>query len=430
MSPYKQFVCVSIAVAAAWQVPAQAAPPAPSAEMDALELKSEPEPAATQANADGRHSVEVAAGTMARRYGLGSASVRRVSLDLFQAFRLGTNVRAVISNRTDHLRPDSSATPGAPDTLNSLREAYISWDLPQQQSVVEFGRINLRQGQGYGYNPTDFFRDHALRSVVSVNPSALRENRLGTVMLRLQRSWEDGSLSLSLAPKLSDSTSNSGTSLALGATNYRNRVMATLNHRFSDRVSAQLSLYKEPKRSAQFGASASALISDSLVAFGEWSLANAPTLASSAGLTNEQRRGSRFVAGFTYTTPGKLSLTSEVQASQFALGDNEWTRVVADPRALGAYLLLAEQMQDLASRRAYLVHVSQKDFLLRGLDLSGFVRINAFDHSRLSWLELRHHWSSIDVALQWQQAAGKSFSQYGFSPEKTVTQLLVSYHFR
>ena len=46
------------------------------------------------------------------------------------------------------------------------------------------GRINVRNGAALGYNPTDFFRSGALRSVVSIDPNSLRENRLGTVMLR------------------------------------------------------------------------------------------------------------------------------------------------------------------------------------------------------------------------------------------------------
>jgi hypothetical protein len=40
--------------------------------------------------------------------------------------------------------------------VNSLREAYLSWQPEGGNMVMEFGRINLRYGPGYGYNPTDF----------------------------------------------------------------------------------------------------------------------------------------------------------------------------------------------------------------------------------------------------------------------------------
>ena len=113
--------------------------------------------------------VEGAIGNASLRYEPGSRSLRRVSFDMFYSGRVATDWRFVLSDRLDHALPNSG---GSDDTLNSLREAYLSWEGDGGNTVVDIGRINLRYGPAYGYNPTDFFRDGALRSITSVNPFA------------------------------------------------------------------------------------------------------------------------------------------------------------------------------------------------------------------------------------------------------------------
>ena len=152
---------------------------------DALNLVSAPA-ATTEGLKDTRIFFEAALGSASQRYASGDRSIGRISLDFLHSTRLGAGLRAVISDRIDHFNPREF---GADSTVNSLREAYVSWQPDGGKTVVEFGRINLRYGPGYGYNPTDFFRDGSLRAVTSADPFALRENRLGTVMLRGQRLW-------------------------------------------------------------------------------------------------------------------------------------------------------------------------------------------------------------------------------------------------
>jgi hypothetical protein len=87
--------------------------------------------------------------------------------------------------------------------IGTLKEAYVSWQ-PHSSLLLDAGRINGRQGVAFGYNPTDFFRSDAIRSVVSIDPNSLRDNRLGTVMLRGQQLWDSGALSVVYAPRLTD----------------------------------------------------------------------------------------------------------------------------------------------------------------------------------------------------------------------------------
>jgi hypothetical protein len=399
--------------------------------MDALTLPGAPVESIPPVGPATKVYAETAVGRIQPRHHGHSKTLRRVSLDLHHAGKLAPEWRYVVSDRVDHQNP--APLPGIDDTLNSLREAYVGWEPEGARVSIDAGRINWRNGPAYGFNPTDFFRDHALRSVTTLNPFALRENRLGVGMLRLQHLWQDGAFSVALAPKLADAPSGEGESLDFGATNNRNRLLLTATQQFSERFSGQVLLYKEQGLDVQPGASFTVLIGNATVGHSEWSYGRDHSLADRSGVSREPLRGAhRFAGGFTYTTARKLSFTAELQYNGFALDEAGWRGVAArgGPALLGAYLLEAERRQDLAVRRVVMLYVKQQSFGSKNLDLTGFVRVNTDDHSRLGWVELRHRWESVDLAVQWQHYSGKSVSQFGFSPERQVVQLVATYHFK
>ena len=55
----------------------------------------------------------------------------------------------------------------------------------------------------------------------------------------------------------------------------------------------------------------------------------------------------------------------------------------------------------------------------KDLDATGYVRFNGEDHSRLAWLELRHHWPQFDLTLQLQYNLGSAGTP--FVIERSVT---------
>ena len=400
---------------------------AADADEDALALSSAPVAAADGA-AKTKLFVEGAIGAGSSRDGSGTRSLRRASIDLTHASTFAPGWRAVISDRLDHIRPVER---GADETINSLREAYVSWQQASGDTVVDVGRVNLRYGPGYGYNPTDFFRDGSLRTVTSINPFTLRENRLGSVVIRGQRLWADGSVSLAYSPKLESEPSADGFNLDLGATNNRDRGLLALSSQLSQRLSGQVLLYKERGLPAQWGASLTALLTDAALAHAEWSRGREPDLFSRAvGVAGVQSTRNRFVGGLTYTTASKLSVTAEYQYNGFALSPPDWEALGQNaPVAQGAYVLESLRRQDLASRDAWLVYVTQKSIGLKNLDLTALLRVNGGDHSRLGWIELRHHWDRFDLALQLQQQSGRNASEFGLIPDRRSAQLLASYYF-
>lgn len=396
------------------------------AELDALSLESAPE-ATPQAIRDTRLFIEGAIGNASQRYLPESRDSRRVSLDFSHSAQLAPGLRAVVSDRLDHLYPTEV---GADATVNSLREAYLSWQPDGGSTVLELGRINLRYGPGYGYNPTDFFRDGSLRTLTTANPFALRENRLGTVMLRAQRLWTDGSLSVAYSPKLADHPNPEGWSLDFGSTNNRDRGLIALGTQFSQRVNSQLLVYQEQGVSPTLGANLTALLSDATVAHLEGSRGNEPDLLSRAlELPAATVTRNRFSGGITYTTASKLSLTAEYQYNGFALNQSDWAALGEKPATQAVYLSEALRRQELASRHAYLIYLTQKSLWLKNLDLTAFLRVNADDHSRLIWAELRHHWSRFDLAIQLQQHTGRFTSEFGILPDRRIVQILGTFYY-
>ena len=69
---------------------------------------------------------ELAVGRLGQRYGLPTEDTRRASLDLTWDGKLAPQWRAVLSNRLDDIHP---AGPGGRSTLNSVREAFVGWQV-------------------------------------------------------------------------------------------------------------------------------------------------------------------------------------------------------------------------------------------------------------------------------------------------------------
>ncbi|MFZ2650138.1 MAG: hypothetical protein WA210_08520, partial [Burkholderiaceae bacterium] len=375
---------------------------------------------------DWRVSTEAALSESALR-GAGRERVERVSIDVHVDKALGAGWRAVFADRLDARRqPD----PGARDNVNTLKEAYLSWQAAPDV-IADLGRVNVRHGSAYGYNPTDYFRAGALRSVTSIDPASLRENRLGSVMLRGQVLWTDGSLSALYSPKLADQPSAGEFSADLGATNRRDRWLVAASHKISDRLNPQALLYGAAGEPVQLGLNLSALLNDATVAHLEWSGGrSASLLAQALALQDGSAFRSRLSTGLTYTAPNKLSLTVELQANGAGLASAEWDALrSAAPAAYGRYRGFVADLQDPPTRQRVFLRAHWEDAFMNHLDLTGMSYFDAVDSSRLFLVEARYHWPRVDVALLWQLNSGQPGSSYGGLPQRRIWQALAKYFF-
>ena len=383
--------------------------------------------ATAERSGDWRVYVEGAA-REARQQGTGSAlHGARLSLDARFDKTFAPGWRAVFADRLDMNRMDG--VPGNRD-ISTLKEAYLSWQA-QPDRLADLGRINVRNGVAMGYNPTDYFRAEALRSVVSLDPASLRENRLGSGMLRGQALWTDGSLTALYSPKLADQPNDSVFSPDFGATNQRARWQVALSERLSDALNPQWLLSGGAGQSPQLGLNLTALPNNATVAYFEWSGGRATSLAAQAlaGPDDEAFR-SRLSTGLTYTTPNNVSLTAEYEYNGAGLDQAGWNALRRGPPAAYAqYRGFVANVQDPPTRNHVFLYALWQDALVKHFDLTAMVRYDAVDYSRLQWLEARYHWTRVDIALQTQLNTGSPSSDFGALPERRMWQAVLRYFF-
>lgn len=399
-------------------------------DLDALTLADEaPVTAPTPVRTRAWRAFTEAAGTSARPRGGGPARHEgRLSLDLRLEHAGDGPWRAVAASRLD-LR----SRPGVFEdhAVHTLKEAYLS-HTAAQDTVLDIGRINDRQGVALGYNPTDLFRDGAVRSAVSMDPASLRENRQGSAMLRAQHLWDGGAFALALSPRLAErSAPRGGWNLDWAATNHRHRALLSYTQRWSETLSPQWLLLAQQGQPTQAGLNLSGLISNATVAYLEWSGGPSSTLPDQAlerAAPTPWRN--RLAVGATYTTASRLSFTGEAHYNGAAPGRAAWQALRAGPPLQYAqYRLWALKAQEPPTRHALFFHAAWKDAFVQRLDLGALLHLDRIDTSRRFWIEARYRADTFDLALQWQRSQGTPLSQFGAWPESGRWELTLWRYF-
>lgn len=377
-----------------------------------------PAPATTPPTRD-KLSIEAAVSANALRGGLvvpvpGQRQARfqgRTSFDGRWQWNLGPDVTATLSNRLSLYTRDGLALGEGRAAANDLREAYVTWEAAPR-TYIEAGRVNLRHGVALGFNPTDFFRARTLVDQSSADPSALRENRLGTAMLRTQHIADWGAVSFAYAPRLYDpSRIGQGGTVPLDPhldrTNGAERMLATIHADIGD-LAPEFLLYREGTRT-RLGANVSAPIGQRVVAYAEWSGGARQSLIAEAVAYGVRTRtlptgipvlpasgtGSRFsndlAIGFAWTGDSKVTVNVEYLFHEAGLSRTDWRRWYslghASPALAGEMWYLrayAADQQRPAARQQLFLRAVLPDGLGRDIDLSGLTFINLDDGSALA----------------------------------------------
>lgn len=354
-------------------------------------------------------------------------SAQRLSLDAQVDTALAPGLRLLLADRLD-----VNAVRGfeQPDEINTLKEAYLSWQ-PQPRLALDAGRVNLYSGVALGYNPTDFFRDGAVRSRVSVDPTSLKKNRQGSAMLRAQTVDEASSLTLAYSPRLADAPDHDGLALDFGATNARHRGLLVYSRRLGPDFNPQWLLFADEGQAPQFGVNLTHLVGDATVLYLEWAGGRSRSLLEQAlGSPVAARWRQHASAGLTVTTADKLSLTAELQFNGAGLDRDDWLALPAtSPQAYAAYREKALTTQEMVTRHALFLYASWQDALVNHLDATAMLRRNGDDHSRLVWLDLRYRWPRDELAWQWQAASGTPLSEFGAAAPLRAWQLSWRHYF-
>ncbi|CAG4884646.1 conserved exported protein of unknown function [Georgfuchsia toluolica] len=400
-------------------------------DVDAL-LLADTAPAAVESASNWKTFVEGAFGGFTRRDGNQTRHDQRLSLDVQYDNSFAPGWRAVFADRLDMNWP---AQVNDENSINTVKEAYLSWQA-RPDAILDLGRINVRYGVATGYNPTDYFRGGALRSIVSVDPASLKENRQGSVMLHGQSLWDGGSVTALYSPELSDRTSSNAFNPDWGATNNQNRWLVAISQKISDDINPQFLIYQEEKLPLQFGLNLTVLVSDATVIYFEWSGGHSPSLLTQAlnqatlATSHDSQFRNRVSAGLTYTMSNKISLTAELEYNGGGLDKANWKALGrGSPLIYGQYRNWLQIVQEPPTKQAVFFYGRWQDALINHLDLSAMEHFDAVDSSRLYWLEARYHLEHAEFAVQWQRYSGGLFSDYGAAPKSQSWQALLRYYF-
>jgi len=337
----------------------------------------------------------------------------RLLLDTRDTWEVGRITRLTFSDRLN-LRDESDLSfPAEESIVNDLREAYAEWHLADQ-TYLAFGRINLKSGIALGYNPTDYFKSRTVSEPLSADPTVLREDRLGTVMLRLQHIGRRGSFTLAFAPRLQraspiyPNTELPSFNPLLGRTNSDNRFLLKSSVDLTSGLSPELLIYHDT-RGTQVGLNLSMTLGQSVVAYVEESVARRRDLIAQAldfgratgalptGAPDEPppspgaSHKNELAVGAAYTTPGRITWNFEYHLNQAGFTSQDWNRwftiggAPAAPAALASELWYirgyALDQQEQSTEQAAFVRADWTDAFGLNLELSGFVNVDLRDGS-------------------------------------------------
>jgi hypothetical protein len=347
----------------------------------------------------------------------------RTSLDAVDQWKLGQAISFSLSDRFNLVEENDFDYPSRQMVRNDFREGYLTWQ-PSAQNYLEAGRINLRNGVALGFNPTDFFKTRTQVDQASLDPSVIREDRLGTLMLRGQSIWDSGAASIAFAPKLYKPTpvatrAQPGISPMLDRTNAADRVLLSANYDVAD-LTPQAFLYREAG-ATKLGLDVTYPIGQAVIAYAEWAGGRQRNLISEAesygkktgtlppvapllppSNTSKSFR-SDAVLGASWTSAAKLTLNLEYHYHQAGLSGAEQRRWFAIGEAQRKILPVTEELwfirayandqQQPWTRQQIFLRGDWTDAFVSDLELSGFAAVNLYDGSSLAQLSASYYLS-------------------------------------
>jgi hypothetical protein len=363
-------------------------------------------------------------------------------------------LRFVLSDRLSVFEEEGLSFFSSQTVENDLREAFVSAEI-RENTFLEAGRVNVRNGVALGFNPTDFFRTRTVVGQSSLDPSVIRENRLGTLMVRLESIFGAGAASVAFAPKVTTPLPLSprhplGVDPRFGATNGMNRALATVSLQFLD-LSPELLGYLEPHRQ-KLGLDVSHPVGSAIVAYGEWAggrEANLATRAHAFGVATgafppntpvlpQTATTSAFrndlATGFSLTVARAATLNLEYHFHEGGFGWSDFRRWLSSGSAPGAPPFVpgelwyvrgyASDEEEPLARHELFVRADLPKTLRHDVDLSAFAFVNLYDGSSLSQLSLSYYLSDSWTLAGFVSAnLGARRSERGSYPESVIAIL-------
>lgn len=369
--------------------------------------------------------------------------INRLFGDGHGGWQWGQSLRALYSVRLDYTTGDPSRTAFSYD----LRELFLSWSLDSQRRwFIDFGRVNVRNGVAYAFNPTDFFRTQSVVDETSEDPSVRRENRLGTLMLRGQYFFSGGTLTAIYAPRLYEeplplTTVPSWSDPQLRRTNSDNRIEVSGSVDLGHDLSPQAVLYRSGDSTA-YGVNLARGFGTQTTAYVEWSATRRTSLVTQA-MEYGVRTGTfgdavppipadftehlehDLAAGISYTTRSNVNFIVEYDLHQAGLSKTDWRNWFAVGTAGNPFLDAelwylrdyAAVQQEPISRQSLFLRVAKDNWLIPNLSASALALVDVTGSSGLGQADVSYRVSTRwQLEFMFQTAVGSRRSDFGSLP--------------
>jgi hypothetical protein len=386
----------------------------------------------------------------------------RLLLDVRKQWSPGSRFNLTYSGRLNFRVEDGLGFPNHENVIHDFREGYASWE-PLDRTYLDIGRINLKSGVAIGFNPTDFFKTRATVEPLSVDPTVLREDRLGTLMVRAQHIWDGASLTAAFAPAWYQPspiyTNNALPSFdpMFDRTNAYNRFLLKGSADIASHFSPEFVFYSESGQT-RWGANLAESVGQSVVAYAEWSGGNRASLiddalrfgrltgtlppAAPSVLPESPARSfqSELSMGASYTTETKITFNLEYHYDQAAFSRTDWDNWFLAGRGHTARSPIARELwfirdyandeQQPISRHSVFLRADWVDALVPRLELTGFINADLHDGSGLFQLTADYYLSD-----RWTLGGlvtanlGARHSDFGSLPQANSLRLKVVRYF-
>jgi hypothetical protein len=279
-------------------------------------------------------------------------------------------------------------------------------------------------------------------ALASADPSSLRGDRLGTLMLRTQTIWDGGSATFVYAPKLHTPRPLVGAAPnwidpSFDQTNASDRFFFALNLELGE-FSPQALVYHESGRT-KVGLNISHPIGQSVIAYAEWTGGSEPnliaqaiaygkatgTLPSFAPILPPTSIGHALqddlAVGASWTSEAKVTLNIEYHFHQAGFSGADWRNWfdigAADPLAASELWYVrgyASAMQQPMSRHQIFWRAAWEDAFVEDLELSGISFVNLTDGSGMIQVSANYNLSNTwSVGLYAGGTFGGKRSEWG-----------------
>lgn len=370
--------------------------------------------------------------------------------------KLGSSAKITLDALALAESAEGTAFKARRDTHLFLREAYASIP-PGDGQYLDIGRINLRSGVATGFNPTDYFKTNALIRRTTEDPSQLRNNRLGTVVLRWQALSEDAAWSFVYAPEIGRksppwTTDASTIGQEMQRTNERERGLVKYSRTFANNTAADVSAYSESGR-PQLGLNLSQGVGNKTLLTLETNWARRRTLMNemiatseapvSAAILNRFGRGgdhrtlNQTSVGGSYTSDNNVTTLLEFHYNEAGLSKRQWHDYFDAARAgpnpstqlqlLSVRHLASVRLEPL-SRKTLFLRVSAPEIFHPDLTLTLLTQRDLEDRSKMFQLEAAWLLSKqASARLRYASFLGDSDSNYGSNSLRSSVLLQLNY---